>query len=292
MSVFGFLRERVDLAELAGRHTDLRPSGRALVGRCPRPDHEDRTPSFHVYPDRRFRCYGCGWHGDVTDFWAGVNGMKPGIEAALGLARQFGIEPPDVEPEAQGLAEARRRKEAEYLEQAEEHYEALLRHPRATAWWEGRGFDEGLRERFLLGATRDGSTATVPFWNGGRVQGLIQRSLEEYPGRKYLLPKKEEFPAGHRPLFVPERVKDGTFLVEGYVDALALVALGYSAVAVGGTHISERQLDELRRIPGHIYVLPDADEEGLKAGRRWAGDLFPKALLCQANYQKEETKDD
>ena len=68
-SVFETLRGEVDLAQLAGRYTELRPSsGRASVGRCPRPDHEDQNPSFHVYPDRRFHCYGCRWHGDVVDF--------------------------------------------------------------------------------------------------------------------------------------------------------------------------------------------------------------------------------
>ena len=51
--------------------------------------------------------------------------------------------------------------------------------------------------------------------------------------------------------------------------------------------MSDRQLDELRRIPGPIYVLPDADESGAIAARRWVEDLYPKALLCQANYEKE-----
>jgi DNA primase len=75
MSAFDVLRERINLVEVAGRHTDLRLSGRAYVGRCPRPDHEDNNPSFHVYSDGRFHCYGCGWHGDATDFWAGVKGV-------------------------------------------------------------------------------------------------------------------------------------------------------------------------------------------------------------------------
>ncbi len=283
MSVFGFLRERVDLAELAGRHTDLRPSGRALVGRCPRPDHEDRTPSFHVYADRRFHCYGCGWHGDATDLWAAVNGIEPGVGAALDLARQFGIEPPDVEPEAQGLAEARRRKEAEYLEDAERGHDALRQNPDVAEWWERRGFDESLRRQFLLGAHE--GAATIPFWNRGRVQGFVTRRLRGEP--KYELQRAEEFIHGYKPLFVPGPARGEGFLVEGYVDALALAALGYPAVAVGGTHMSGRQLDEIRLVPGPIYVLPDNDDSGDKAARRWVEDLYPNALLCQPNYEKE-----
>jgi DNA primase len=63
MNIFEMLRERVDLAELASRYTDLKPSRRTLVGCCPHPEHDDEHPSFHVYPEGRFFCYGCRWHG-------------------------------------------------------------------------------------------------------------------------------------------------------------------------------------------------------------------------------------
>lgn len=47
---------------------ELRRVGRSLVGRCPLPDHEDRTPSFHVYPgDDRWHCFGCNRGGDIFD---------------------------------------------------------------------------------------------------------------------------------------------------------------------------------------------------------------------------------
>ena len=283
MSVFGFLRERVDLAELARRYTDLRQSGRALVGRCPHPDHKDRTPSFHVYPDGRFHCYGCGWHGDVTGLWAAVNGIGPGIEAALDLAREFGIKLPDAEPEAQDLAEARRRREAELLDEAVGAHAALAEDPDVAEWWANRGFDGELRARFLLGT--HGGAAAIPFWNRGRVEGLITRRLRGEP--KYELQKAEDLVRGYKPLFVPGPVRGGMFLVEGYIDALALVALGYSAAAVGGTHVSERQLRDLRRLLGPLYILPDADESGAAAGRDWVEKLYPNAMLCQPNYVKE-----
>ncbi|HVF00067.1 MAG TPA: toprim domain-containing protein [Rubrobacteraceae bacterium] len=106
-----------------------------------------------------------------------------------------------------------------------------------------------------------------------------------------MLPKKEEFPGGYRPLFIPGPAKEGTFLVEGYVDALALAALGYAVAAVGGTHPNDQQMEELERLPGPIYVLPDADEEGQKAAREWVGKLYPKAMLCPPRYEKE-AKDD
>ena len=287
--LFEKLRGEVDLVQLAGRYTELRPSGRASVGRCPRPDHEDQNPSFHVYEDGRFFCYGCRWHGDVVDFWAVIKDLKPGLEAALDLAREHGVELPEMGTEAREGAEEARRLEANFLEQATECHEALSRHSHVVEWWERRGFDEMLRERFLLGVAGDGTEATIPFWHRGRVQGLVRRKLEGGP--KYLLPKKEQFPSGYRPLFIPGPVKEGMFVCEGYVDALALAALNYPVVAVGGTYANDGQKQELRRLPGLLYVLPDADEEGQKAARGWALELYPKALLCPAEYETE-AKDD
>jgi DNA primase len=284
VNAFAYLRDKVDLVQLAGRYTDLRPSGRAYAGRCPRPDHEDCNPSFYVYPDGRFHCYGCGWHGDATDLWAGVSGVKPGIGAALNLARELGIELPNVDPEAQRKADERRRKEAGYLEDAERYHGALTEKPGVAAWWERRGFDESMRQRFLLGAHE--GDAVIPFWNRGRVEGFVTRRLRGEP--KYVLRRAEEFVRGYRPLFIPGQIGGGAFLVEGYVDALALAALGCPAVAVGGTHISEHQLEELRRLPGPLYILPDADEPGAVAARDWVEKLYPRALLCPPNYEKED----
>jgi DNA primase len=226
------------------------------------------------------------WHGDVTDLWAAVKGLRPGMQAALDLAKEYGVDLPTASAEAKEEAERRRNLEADYLARAQEHHEALSLHPRVVGWWEGRGFDEGLQEKFLLGVTDDGHAATIPFWNRGRVHGIVRRKLEGEP--KYILPKKEELPSGHRPLFVPGTVKGETLLVEGYVDALALAALGYGVVALGGTHPNREQLQELRRLPGQIYVLPDADEEGRKAARRLVEDLYPKAMLCPPEYERKE----
>jgi DNA primase len=291
VSIFEIVHQQVPLASVAARHTDLTPSGDTLAGRCPHRDHDDENPSFYIYPNGRFYCFGCRWHGDVTDFQAGVKGLRSGMEAALDLAEEFGIDLPEIDPEARKKAEKRRELEAEYLEQAQRALERLAHHPTVREWWEKRGFDEELRRRFLLGATDDGS-ATIPFWHQGRVEGIIRRKLEGEP--KYILPKKEEFPEGYRPLFIPGGARGAVFLVEGYVDALAAAASGLDAVAVGGTGISQRQMEELQGLPGPIYVVPDNDAEGEKAARRWVEDLYPKAFLCPLipPIEKEEENDD
>jgi DNA primase len=280
MSLFEVLRDRVGLGQIVSANGTAK-------AHCVSPDHHDETPSMQLFGDHVF-CFACNFRGDVTDVWAAIRGFDRPLEAALDLAREFGIELPESRPEARQKARERRDKENLYLQQAKACHGALARHPRVTEWWEARGFSKELRERFLLGTNKDGTAALIPFWHRGRVHGLIHRKLKGEP--KYLYPKAEEFPGGHRPLFIPASVRSGTFLTEGIVDALALAAIGEGAIAVGGTGMSRKQLRELDAVPGPLYILPDADEGGKQAAREWARKLYPKALVCPAEYEGEAAR--
>jgi CHC2 zinc finger len=71
----------------------LAGSGR-LLGRCLSPDHEDRSPSMSVFPEKqRFRCFGCGEHGDVLDLVMLAEGCEL-WEAMIVLSQSYGIELP------------------------------------------------------------------------------------------------------------------------------------------------------------------------------------------------------
>jgi hypothetical protein len=277
MSIFVTLREQVTLEKIVERAAEIR-GGKAC---CVAPDHEDSDPSMHLYDDH-VHCFACDFHGDVVDVWAAMHGFDSLLEAADDLAREYGVDLPDVSPEARRKAVERREKEARYLKQAQACHRALNRHPRMRVWWEGRGFGEELQARFLLGTNRDGSEAIIPFWHRGRILGLARRKLEGKP--KYRYPTREEFAGEHRPIFIPGPLRPDTFLVEGIIDALAASALGESVVAAGGTNVSREQAEELRRIPGLLYVLPDNDEKGVEASRRWVRDLYPRAYLCPPEY--------
>jgi len=86
---------------------------------------------------------------------------------------------------------------------------------------------------------------------------------------------------------IPAPLEGEIFLVEGYIDALVVAASGKSAIAVGGTNISEAQRAELRKIissGAKIYILLDADESGAQAARAWGRKFFPHARVCPAYY--------
>ena len=48
--------------------------GNKSVALCP--FHNEKTPSFYVYPENRFHCYGCGKKGDAISFVMELNGLK------------------------------------------------------------------------------------------------------------------------------------------------------------------------------------------------------------------------
>lgn len=53
---------------------ELRQQGTRLVGLCP--FHADTTPSFFIFPDQRFKCFGCQERGDVIDFIQKLYGLS------------------------------------------------------------------------------------------------------------------------------------------------------------------------------------------------------------------------
>ena len=57
--------------------------------KVPCPFHQEKDPSFHVYP-KGFKCYGCGESGDGTTFVSKLLGLRP-VDAAKLIAEKFGI---------------------------------------------------------------------------------------------------------------------------------------------------------------------------------------------------------
>ena len=61
------IKQNMNIVEYVGRFTELKPYREMFVGRCPL--HNDKSPSFYVDgKSGKFKCYGCGNHGDIIDF--------------------------------------------------------------------------------------------------------------------------------------------------------------------------------------------------------------------------------
>ena len=160
----GVVREihaRIDIANVIGEHVPLRKRGNDLVGLCP--FHAEKTPSFHVHPDRGFfKCFGCGAGGDVITFVQKLENVAFG-EAVRALANRAGIA---LEPENPRAARARSEREAMYDANrlAAAYFSRMLQSDvgeRARAYCERRGFSPATIERFVLGYAPDGWSGLV-----------------------------------------------------------------------------------------------------------------------------------
>lgn len=83
----------IDLADRLCGPGKMKRIGEKWTAHCPLPDHEDKTPSFTVYPgDGGWFCYGCLRGGDVIELARFAWGYeKPDVAmAAAQLLEEFG----------------------------------------------------------------------------------------------------------------------------------------------------------------------------------------------------------
>ncbi len=84
------VRSAVDIVGIVKEYVpSLKLTGRSARGLCP--FHSERTPSFHVLPEKGiFKCFGCGEGGDVFSFLSKIENIPFG-EAVERLGAQAGI---------------------------------------------------------------------------------------------------------------------------------------------------------------------------------------------------------
>lgn len=88
------VRSSTNLVDLVSETVSLKPihGGRDFIGLCP--FHDDKNPSFHVYPDRQtYRCWVCDQGGDCFR-WVMEIEKLPFPEAMESLARRARLEVP------------------------------------------------------------------------------------------------------------------------------------------------------------------------------------------------------
>ncbi len=145
------VRAANDIVDVISSYVPLKRSGRSFKACCP--FHDEKTPSFHVTPDRQiFKCFGCGVGGSVFDFVMRAEKMTFG-EALRHLAEKAGIE---LEPERPGVQEKRnmRREQLRAMDWAARVFRRNLGRPEGEAcraYLEKRGIAQSMIDAFGLG---------------------------------------------------------------------------------------------------------------------------------------------
>ncbi|UCB43958.1 MAG: DNA primase [Dehalococcoidales bacterium] len=156
MSVIDEVKQKLDIVEVVSQYVTLTKAGRNFKARCP--FHEERTPSFFVFPERQsWHCFGaCGTGGDVFSFVMKQQGMDFG-EALRLLAQQAGVTVPSR------IERDTRKDERERLYQVNEatakFFQDQLLHSTTAAkaqdYLSGRAFTTDTVSAFQLGFSPD-----------------------------------------------------------------------------------------------------------------------------------------
>lgn len=80
------MQSALEVARAAG--LELRQRGGRYWVRCPL--HGEKTASFCIFPDGKWKCFGCGAHGDAADLYAALHGVSlaEALRACKGEWRQ------------------------------------------------------------------------------------------------------------------------------------------------------------------------------------------------------------
>jgi DNA primase len=181
------VREAANIVEVASEFTALRRQGARFTGLCPYPDHQEKTPSFSVSPDRGFYyCFGCSRGGDAIKLVTELKNLSFG-EAVSYLAERSGVElqfeGSTADSEAARRRSLRRRTIHKALAAAAVYYHKYLlgshspEAEQARTYLSRRGIQISTIEEFRVGyAPPRGSSG---FLGAARKLGFDRKILEE-----------------------------------------------------------------------------------------------------------------
>ncbi|NUX00978.1 DNA primase [Wolbachia endosymbiont of Madathamugadia hiepei] len=296
------IKSRPLLSNIVSKKVRLIKRGNSFVGLCP--FHNEKNPSFFVSDTKGlYYCFGCLAHGDALEFISQTEGLSF-KEALEKLALVTSVELPKK------LSATRSRKSDKLLSvldlatnwfvQKNKGIVAYLKQRKISPkiidkFRIGYAPSSGLKEYLNSSGIEDKILTDIglinksfrdyfcnrlifPIYNiAGKVIGFGGRALSSRQQPKYLnSPESQLFKKGENLYglnFALSEIlkKQHVFVVEGYVDVIALHQAGISnTVAPLGTAISAEQIKTLWRFAKEISICMDGDNAGYNAETRVA----------------------
>lgn len=321
-----------DIVDIIGTHTELREKGDRLWGRCPFPDHAEKTPSFSVSSSSQlYYCFGCKKGGNLFNFLKDYQGLNF-REAIEFLARRASIAIPEEAPHKIAARDSRdlllkvNKAAAIYFHQA---IKALPTEHPVQGYLLKRGLTSEIIEKFRVGLTGDDWQGLINVLNGKRAPltaaetlGLIKKKktgsdyfdlfrnrimfpifspsgdVLGFGGRTYTDENPKYLNSPETPLFSKGKVlyglhetgkfirsEDRAIIVEGYMDVIALYAVGIqNTAAILGTAFTPEHAKLLKRYTTQVTMLLDGDEAGMNAAEKSLPILLAAGLRVKGCF--------
>jgi DNA primase len=309
------LKQAHPIADVVSRYgIELRPSGRALIGRCPFHDDHGR-PNLYIYcRTASFWCYRCGAGGDAIRFVQLMDGVTF-VEAATRLGgattNRTSVRPPRVDvSRGQAPRNLIGADERVVLAAAVDLYSQSLSSDRsALAYVRARGLESETVERHHLGYCSGDALVQYLRWRrlplaAARRVGLLTGDHREFLAGRIVVPEFRRdqpiwlvgraFPdplahgtpkylglPGPKPLlgFEESRGADVVWVVEGPFDWLTLRAWHVPAVALLGTRVRAEVLSALAQFP-HLVLCLNDDAAGRAGVAAIESAVGTRAVRC------------
>lgn len=283
------LKASYPIENVIGETVKLERKGTNYVGLCP--FHEDHHPSLVVNPQKQtFKCFACGEHGDVIEFiektehcnfMEAVGKLKINKKNANPVdrdndAKQFSIKKnlqffSTLLPYACGYTE---------LTPAYLDFEVGQSPVNVPKKW------YAMRNRVIF-PIRNEAGELIAF----AARRLTDNNSEE---PKYINTSTANGYKKSENLYALHRAKEAiagkgfVFVVEGYKDAIAMHAAGFSnTVALCGTALTTGQIALLKKYTSRICLLLDGDKPGREAARKISLSLNPYSMEVQTIFLPE-----
>lgn len=144
------LKMKTDIEDVISTYVTLKRRGATLVGLCP--FHNEKTPSFTVYPaTQSFYCFGCGAGGDAITFLKKIENLDY-LDAVKTLAQRAGLQMPQ-----EGFDDSLSKRRLRILEmnrEAARFYHSVLLSPEGKVGYDyyiGRALSAATINHFGLG---------------------------------------------------------------------------------------------------------------------------------------------
>lgn len=246
------------------------------VAHCP--FHEnDREPSFTIYPDNKYWCFGCRAWGNPVKFMVDFKGWS-----AKEALEYVGVDYTLPQTEKRAIKIKNTLKTGKFVfETAKIYNEYLLEESGPQKYLIDRGLTVDTMKRFLLGYT-DGGVIDFNFateYEMANEIGLLNKAGAESLAHRITIPNivdkvYADFMIGRtvindrikylglrmpKPImgFYDFRNSPILFLVEGNFDYLLLRQWGYPAIVMSGSHIPKGNKHLLRN--KMVVIVPDND---------------------------------
>lgn len=161
------IKDRLSIVEIVSPYVKLARAGKSLRGLCP--FHKEKTPSFHISPERgTWHCFGCGEGGDGFSFIEKIEGVD--FKGALKmLAEKAGV---TIEYDSSSRERSSRTERLrEVMSRAAEWYAGNLKGSPAETYAKKRGL----------------SSETVAAWSIGYAPDAWRALLEVFTTEGFAL---------------------------------------------------------------------------------------------------------